>query len=333
MFEKQLLRARGVRRKMIAVVSGASLVLGATFVVGAGVVAAQGGCGGTSVDLSGSRLLNDGVANVAGPFQVNLAAGTYDVTAISYDAHSTVVTGGDQSMEQWSFVLDSGYQSPLTADIADSSDWSTSTWGGQQIDGATSLKLVHRGAGGVNSVDPVCIGFVRIDSELPDPATTVAASDDPATDDQIADEPDAADLIAEDPADAIDTTSAATEPDDADFASTAPAVDPVRPGDAQVTDPADIIAEVEGIVELPGDAIEQLRQASSAADTARTDQTRSAPETKPLSAAQVEEIPVLALTGPTLTETLVLIALALIAVGCGIMAGEELKAFDERRGS
>lgn len=323
MFEKQLLRARGVRRKMTAVVSGASLVLGASFVVGAGVVAAQGGCGGTVVDLSGSRLLNDGVANVAGPFQVNLPAGTYDVTAISYDDHSTVVTGGDQSMEQWSIVLDSGYHSPLTADIADSSDWSTSTWPSQQIDGATSLKLVHRGTGGVNSVDPVCIGFARIDSELPDPATTEATSDGPASDEPIT----------EDPTDTVDTTSTASEPDDSDFSSTAPAVDRVRPGDSQVADPADIVAEVEGIVERPGDAIEQLRQASSAADTARIEETRSAPETKPLTAAQVEEIPVLALTGPTFTETLVLIAFAMIAVGCGIMAGEELKQFDKRRGS
>jgi len=40
---------------------------------------AQNGCGEYSYGFAGTRLLNDGISDSAGPFTIDLPAGTYDV--------------------------------------------------------------------------------------------------------------------------------------------------------------------------------------------------------------------------------------------------------------
>jgi len=71
---------------------GAAVVLAgiATSAFGLATSSAAGatmGCGQTSFGFEGTRLLNDGISNSAGPFSITLPAGTYDVVMQSYDAH------------------------------------------------------------------------------------------------------------------------------------------------------------------------------------------------------------------------------------------------------
>ena len=67
------------------------------------------------------HLLNNGVDMTAGPFPVELEAGTYTIVVESYDNHDDQVELGigTQPDERFHLVLDSGYRSAATNDIAD----------------------------------------------------------------------------------------------------------------------------------------------------------------------------------------------------------------------
>ena len=148
---------RSLRRS--ARIFGALSIAAATLAV-PNIASAQSGCGEISVEFSNVRLLNNGVNNVAGPFNVDIPAGVYDVTLIGYDFHNEQPNVGTQPGEQFVVELNNGYVSPPSADIPDEVNSSTAVHRGQTISGAaTTLTLRHLGVPGVNSVDPACVGF------------------------------------------------------------------------------------------------------------------------------------------------------------------------------
>lgn len=147
------------------------VVLLGLFGLGATALGAQTSCGEYSFAFPGTRLLNDGINDSAGPFTIELRPGTYDVTMRSHDAHDQH-PGQLQNGEQWYFVLDSGYTSPRTPDIPDDQNTVSLTVPGQRIDASTSIIVRHNGTGSINSVDVVCVGFTSV----PTPTTTVPSA-------------------------------------------------------------------------------------------------------------------------------------------------------------
>ena len=160
-----------------------ALSIAAATLVAPNAAGAEAACGQFGVEFDGVRLLNDGANNTAGPFSIDLPAGTYDVTIVSYDDHTGQPDIGTQPNEQFVVELNNGYTSPASVDIPDAINSATITHGGQSIGAATSLTLRHVGTGGINSVDPRCVGFTPVDS---------GASDAGPVDDSSSDADDAA---------------------------------------------------------------------------------------------------------------------------------------------
>ena len=63
-------------------------MLATTFAAASGPAAATANCGTISFSFEGTRLINDGISHRAGPFAIDLPAGTYDVVMRSSDSHS-----------------------------------------------------------------------------------------------------------------------------------------------------------------------------------------------------------------------------------------------------
>lgn len=144
-------------------------MLAATIATAAGVAGANADCGTISFSFEGTRLLNDGISHKAGPFTIDLPAGTYDVVMRSGDSHSTQDGQIDQEAERWWFALDSGWNSTATDDLPDELDANLTMMAGQVIPASTSITLHHLGQGGINSVNPLCVGFTGVDDLPADP--------------------------------------------------------------------------------------------------------------------------------------------------------------------
>ncbi len=158
---------------------------------------AQDGCGTHSFGLAGTRLLNDGISDSAGPFAIDLPAGTYDVTLVSHDFHSEQ-PDPTQTEEQWYVQLDGAWNSPITPDLADDQDHASVTFPALTVPAATQIAVHHRGVGGVNSIDVVCVGFSPVDVD--EPVTEIVPPVDPILPDPPADlvpqeEPPAAEIV------------------------------------------------------------------------------------------------------------------------------------------
>lgn len=148
----------------------AVLVLSGAGIVGTATTAnADTGCGEYSFGFAGTRLLNDGISNTAGPFTIAMPAGTYAITLHSFDDHIDHPGQTDQTQEQWYFTLDSGYISPVSSDIPDDAVSVTDTFTGVIDQDATSITVHHLGQGNVNSVSPMCVGFTTVTPALPAP--------------------------------------------------------------------------------------------------------------------------------------------------------------------
>lgn len=141
--------------------SAALLLLAAGLVVAsAGAIGASvDGCGEYSFGFTGTRLIHDGTSDSAGPFSIDLPAGTYDITMWSGDNHPTADYQVEQTNEQWYFLLDNGYQSPPTIDIPANGTATTTAVSQVSLEAATAISVHHIGIGGVNSVNVECVGF------------------------------------------------------------------------------------------------------------------------------------------------------------------------------
>ena len=149
--------------RSLRITAALSILFGAAAIIGPVATAgASTGCGEYSFGFEGTRLLNDGISNSAGPFNIELPAGTYTVTTESFDDHAAHPGQLDQTAEQWYIVLDSGYVSPATSDIAEEASFVSDTFENQVTEAATSITLQHLGEGGVNSVSPLCVGFTTV---------------------------------------------------------------------------------------------------------------------------------------------------------------------------
>lgn len=227
----------------------------AALVVPTGVAAASSSCGTYSFGFTGTRLINDGISNDAGPFSIELPAGTYDVTVLFSDHHDQQ-PDPHQPNEQFHVRLDSGYLSPPSVDLPDDSNAGGHTFAGQQIAAASQISVHHLGVGGVNSVNVDCVGFT------PSAAQAAAKPDQDIGDPASIEKPPAPEL---DPA-------------------------PAQPVQVKPNAPEPVQPETPAAVAKP----------------------------EPEVLGAVEEPPaVLALTGPN--QTLVLINIALMAIGLGVL--------------
>lgn len=145
---------RPLRITVIAVVFGVLGIVGTATAAGAST-----SCGQYSFGFEGTRLINDGISDTAGPFPIVLPAGSYDVTMRSHDAHDEHPGQTEQTQEQWYFTLDSGFMSAPSSDVPDEENTMVNTFPSVSISESTSITLHHLGQGGVNSVDPICVGF------------------------------------------------------------------------------------------------------------------------------------------------------------------------------
>lgn len=155
------IRTRRSMRAVLALMTIAT-VLGA----GIGGAAASEGCGEYSFGFVGTRLLNDGISDRAGPFSITLPAGVYDVTLESFDDHEAHPGQHEQTAEQFVVTLDSGWVSPPSIDIPDDDNWATTVHRDQVIAESTAISVRHLGQGGVNSVEVLCVGFTPATAAL-----------------------------------------------------------------------------------------------------------------------------------------------------------------------
>ncbi|MGI9606549.1 MAG: hypothetical protein ACR2P0_10465 [Acidimicrobiales bacterium] len=207
------------RGRALALTTVGAMITMIALLTGTATAGAQGSCGEFSFGFTGTRLLNDGISNSAGPFAIVLPAGTYDVTLSSHDAHSAHPGQLEQTQESWIARLDSGWSSTPTLDIPLEQDTSITVLTNQVIGHSTAISVHHLGSGGINSVDVVCVGFTPVAAAAQETAVeevVVAATEEtsePAeTTEQTAD-------IAE-PATVVNTPAAETEVEGAAIVAT-----------------------------------------------------------------------------------------------------------------
>lgn len=231
-------QSRILNRKRSALIA-AALLLSTIGIAGAATVGAESSCGSLNFSFTGTRLLNDGISHNAGPFAIDLPAGTYDVMMRSADEHSTQDSQEGQEAERWWFALDSGWHSMATTDLPDARDANTTVMQRQAVPASGAITLHHLGQGGINSVNPVCVGFTPVppvDEEPGDPA--IPGDPDPNGADPDDGDPNGADP--NEPARANPDPNADT-PDDGDpaRANPDPGADTPGDGDPNGADPND----------------------------------------------------------------------------------------------
>ena len=223
-----------------------SLLLSTATTVG-GPLGAQSGCGEHSFGFEGTRLLNDGISNTAGPFSIDLPAGIYTVTLLGNDNHDTQVDVGTQPGEQFHVILDSGYVSPNSDDIPDDVNDVTTTFTGQAIEHSTAITVEHAGVPGINSVNPICVGFT-LEQKADETPIEEAPSEDPPSEPEegnepATEEPSTEEVESEEPDPVeVDPPKDVVDPDGAD---------PLTEEQVEVPVVAPIETEVLGAVEEP----------------------------------------------------------------------------------
>lgn len=180
---------------------------------------AADGCGTYSYGFTGTRLINDGISDVSGPYPIDLPSATYTVTLVAHDHHDTQFGIPTQPGEQYVVELNSGYTSPPSIDVPDDQTMTTTVFPAQKIAASTSITVRHGGMPGVNSVDVVCVGF------------TPEAEADPVVETPTIDPPAVSQPIETPTQDIGDPVSIVREP--------------------QITPPAVVEPEVKGTVETP----------------------------------------------------------------------------------
>lgn len=308
----------------------------AALIIASGVLVAPTGagaseaCGEISFGFEGTRLLNDGISDSAGPFPIELAPGTYDVTLVAHDFHSEQSSVGTQPGEQFVVELDNGYVSPPSLDIPDDSDTTTTVHGSQQISTpATAISVHHLGVPGVNSVNVLCVGFDPIAETTPvEPIEPDGSGDGEEESEVTRDEPsESTDDSTDEPGD--DEPSANDEPgDDAD--------DDANDDDSSDDEPGDDDSPGEGATDADtdepaaGDDDDINSGSSSMSDS--VDPTEPVPEVlglveeaTPAAGSAAAQTPQLAITGRNNS-----LAFALFAFGLVLLGGSFVLASDQR---
>lgn len=200
---------------------------------------ASTGCGTYSYGFEGTRLLNDGISTVSGPYPIDLPAGVYTVTLVAHDHHDRQVDVPTQSGEQYVVELDSGYRSPASTDIPDDLILTTTVFTQQHIEASSQITVRHGGEPGINSVDVVCVGFTPeaiADPVVEQPEPTLPPIDPPTTETPVVEVPKPDAPV---PAPPVEKpTQDISDP-----------ITIVR--DPAVIPPASVVPEVKGTVEFP----------------------------------------------------------------------------------
>lgn len=142
-------------------------------------------------DDAGNRLYSTGTTSREFALSAPLPAGTYDVDAEAYDGYDGRETTPAQPFEQWfaEFLGEDGAvvaTTSATGDVADGvteASWSGSIGRIELSEIANSVRIVHAAIGdsNSNSVRPVCIGAVEVDTTPPPSSVAVNFESDEST--------------------------------------------------------------------------------------------------------------------------------------------------------
>jgi len=154
---------------MIRLVAVVTIATGLTL-AGGSVAAQDASCTDVSVGHGGIELLTRGPVSI-GPIAISLPAGTYRLIMTSADPGHMPNHQENQVNERWNFVLDNGYSSPITPDLATELTTATYDMGVADLAAASSLTFIHHGvAPSADSVYP----SVVFQCVAPPPTTTTA---------------------------------------------------------------------------------------------------------------------------------------------------------------
>ncbi len=123
-----------------------------------------------TIEQSQVLLSHDEGGAFIGPIDVTIEAGTYDISAVSFDNHSTDHNDPTQTLEQWYFEGYANgelvYTSNTTDDLPDDQDYITSDLGKAELPAIDQIRYVHAGYpdAGYHSVYPSCINLTLDDS-------------------------------------------------------------------------------------------------------------------------------------------------------------------------
>lgn len=146
-------------RRILSHAGGVALMALGLLVIASSPAVAATACGTYSFGFEGTRLLNDGISTSAGPFDISLPAGTYDITLVSNDNHPNPEYQPAQTQEQWYVALDNGFTSPPSNDIPGDQTRTVTTFASVEVAEATAISVHHLQSGGINSVNVECVGF------------------------------------------------------------------------------------------------------------------------------------------------------------------------------
>lgn len=121
-------------------------------------------------ESSENQLLSNRGENraVFGPVSVSIAPGTYRVTLVSYDSHSShSPSQTDQTRESWFLNTNAG-DTPAISDLPLAQDWlievvTENFEVGEQITSVTARHAAYPDTSSPNSVSPVCAAFESIE--------------------------------------------------------------------------------------------------------------------------------------------------------------------------
>jgi hypothetical protein len=172
-------------QKLRRQLSAASIAVGIALFAFAPVAGAQESDGGSTVNTAVCTDVTIGMDTpmyppfvTSSPYSVSVPAGTYRIHAVSHDLLHEDGYQPEERQESWSFSTNTGYSSPVTPDLSETSKSVTFDLGEVTFDAAVSSITFHwRGV--VSDVDSVRPGltlscFVNAAAATTEVPTTVA---------------------------------------------------------------------------------------------------------------------------------------------------------------
>lgn len=136
------------------------------------------GCQDITVS-GGGKLVHPSIGSI-GPVAVVLPAGQYQLLLTSVDSAHETGYQTSQTGEQWFFLTDSGYRSPITPDLPEALPSSTFDMGVTHLDSTATITFIHAAlVPGANSVTP-SVTFRCVVDETPT-VTTAGTTTTPAS--------------------------------------------------------------------------------------------------------------------------------------------------------